>query len=104
MISVDRVNQYGANFTVVGWYSGLVWAGWIKQVPNLSLLDWLILIVGGMFGSALVIGGGLSVIAAIITKIATGKSDGSATAYAWVAFIAPMLAFLAATPVARLLS
>jgi hypothetical protein len=56
----------------------------------------LILVVGGLFASSIIIGGGMSLLAALVTKIATGKADGSPHAFSWAAFISPVLAFFAA--------
>jgi hypothetical protein len=49
-----------------------------------------------MFAASIIIGGGMAVLIALITKAATGHEEGSPHGFAWAAFISPVLAFFAA--------
>jgi len=49
-----------------------------------------------MFAASIVIGGGLAILTAVLTKRITGKPDGSPHGFAWASFISPVLAFFAA--------
>ena len=104
MISVDRVNSIGAANTIVGWFAGLAWVYFGDRIVGLGTLDWIILIIGGMFGASIVIGGGLALVAALLTKLSTGNAASSPHAFSWMALIAPVVAFFCANPVARLLA
>lgn len=96
-LSIERVNTYAAKYTIAGWLTGLAYYSWFSSsAPPLSVGWHALLIVGGMFASSIVIGGGVSLILALVTKLVTGKSDGSSDFFAWGAFISPVLAFLAA--------
>lgn len=103
MISVDRVNEYASKFTILGWFVGLGWfALFSKEASQIEWWAWLALIVVGMFGASIIIGGGISLIMAGLTKVLTGSSDATPDLFAWGAFISPVIAFFCASPVARL--
>lgn len=104
MLTVDQVNSKCAGATIFGWFVGLAWVAYSGSVIGLSWLDWVLLVVVGMFVASIIIGAGFAVLAAGITKLATGRSDGSPHLFAWGVFICPIIAFFSAGPAARLLA
>ncbi|HEX8663362.1 MAG TPA: hypothetical protein VF744_04970 [Beijerinckiaceae bacterium] len=96
-MTIDRVNTISSKLTILGWFAGLAYYNWFSSAP-ISVPFWahLVLIVGGLFASSIVIGGGMALLAAFVTKLATGRADGSPDAFSWAAFISAALAFLAA--------
>lgn len=101
MIAVERVNEIASKNTTIGWFAGLAWFRYSNGAQDISYFEWAILIVIGMFVASIVIGGGMAMVAAAITKFLTGKADASPNAFAWMAYLSPLLAFFAASPVAR---
>jgi hypothetical protein len=97
MDQIDLVNTYAAKWTIAGWFCGLAYYNWFASNPD--HIPWwghILLVVVGMFASSIIIGGGMSLLSALITRIATGNTEGSPHAFAWAAFISPVLAFFAA--------
>jgi len=97
MLSVEAINTYASKMTIGGWLIGLAYYNWFA--PNPEHVSWFghaALIVGGMFVASIVIGGGMAMLMGLITKLATGDWEGSSHAFAWGAFISPVLAFFAA--------
>lgn len=102
-ISIERIGEMSSKATIAGWFGGLAWmAIFSDDVGGVVWWEWLILAIGGMFAASILVGGGLAMFAAVITKLVTGKSEGSPHAYAWAAMISPWLAFFASGPVVRL--
>ena len=91
-MSIDKVNEKASVFTIIGWLMGLAYYVWFGSI-NASLLENIILAVGGVFGSSIIIGGGVALIFGVVTRIGTGSWSGSPHGYAWGAFIAPVIAF-----------
>jgi len=83
--------------TIAGWFIGLAYYNWFSSDP-ISVPMWAhaVLIIGGMFAASIVIGAGLALLAALLTKLITGNPEGNPNAFAWAAFIGPVLAFFAA--------
>jgi len=83
--------------TIAGWFAGLTHYNWFSSTAvHLPLWQHILLVVVGMFAASIVIGGGMALLAGGLTKVITGRSDGSVQAFAWAAFISPVLAFFAA--------
>lgn len=96
-MDIDRVNTYASVNTIVGWFLGLAYYNWIPyQPPHLPIWEHVLLIIGGMFAASIIIGGGVALIAAALTRVLTGHTDGDTNYFAWGAFISPVLAFFAA--------
>jgi hypothetical protein len=72
-------------------------------VPGLSWWGWIILVVAGLFGSSVIIGGGMAMILAWLTKLSYGKSDARAELFALGVVTNPIVAFFCVGPLARLL-
>lgn len=103
-MDVDSVNSKAAKMTIVGWFAGLAYYNWFSSAAaHLPWWQHALLIIVGMFAAAIVIGAGMALLAAALTKVITGRSDGSINAFAWAAFISPVLAFFAAKYVLRFL-
>lgn len=49
-----------------------------------------------MLMASVLIGGGMAIVAAVITKVVTGNAEGSPHGFAWAALVSPILAFIAA--------
>jgi hypothetical protein len=60
------------------------------------LVGHIILVVVGMFAASVIIGLGVALFFALLTKLFTGRHDATTDLYAWGAFISPVLAFFAA--------
>ena len=96
-LSIDAINFAVAKWTVLGWFSGLAYFNWFSSASeHLSLWSHAVLIIGGLFGSSILIGGGVSLTVAAATKILTGRPDGSAFSFMLAGCISPILAFFAA--------
>jgi hypothetical protein len=94
---ITLVNTYAAKWTIAGWFVGLAYYNWFAMAPeHVPLLAHLVLIVGGLFASSIIIGGGMALLAALVTRLMTGSVVASPDAFAWAAFISPILAFFAA--------
>lgn len=103
-MDVDGVNTKAAKMTIVGWFAGLAYYNWFSSTAfHLPFWEHVLLVVVGMFAAAIIIGAGMALLAAGLTKVITGRMDGSLNAFAWAAFISPILAFFAAKYVLRLL-
>ena len=102
-LSIDRINTYSSRLTIVGWFAGLSWFDIQFGHSSVSWYGWLILVVGGMFASSIVIGGGVALIMAGLTKLLTGRSDGSPKLFLLGLLVSPVVAFFVATPLALLL-
>lgn len=96
-MSIELINSYAAKWTVGGWFIGLVYYNWLASAPlHVPLWIHAILIVGGLFAAPILVGGGVALLMAGLTKLLTGRIEGSPDGYAWGAFISPVFAFLAA--------
>lgn len=96
-LSVEKTNTYAAKFSIAGWFIGLAYYNWFSSsAVHVSLVGHIILVVVGMFAASVLIGLGVALIFAILTKLLTGRHDGTSDLYAWGAFISPVLAFFAA--------
>ncbi|RVP57114.1 hypothetical protein CN071_27830 [Sinorhizobium meliloti] len=96
-MNIDNINGKAAKMTIIGWFAGLAYYNWFSSTPiDVPLWAHAVLGVVGMFAAAIVIGGGMALLAGGITKLATGRVDGSPHAFSWAAFISPVLAFFAA--------
>ena len=94
---VVRVNACSSQTSIVGWFGGLAYYNWLASDPiSVSFWGQVVLIIGGLFASSIIIGGGLAIMAGIVTKAATGRFDGSPHAFAWAAVVSPVLNFIAA--------
>lgn len=97
MIDIDTVNTFAAKTTIGGWFVGLAYYNWFASAPpHLAIWIHAILVVGGLFASSILIGGGMALLMGGLTKILTGRVDGSPHAFSWGAFISPVIAFFAA--------
>jgi hypothetical protein len=102
-LSIDDVNTKASKATMLGWALGLAWIAYFNTVPGLSILDWAILIVAGLFGASIVIGGGTAMLLAWFTKLSYGKSDARPELFALGVVTSPIIAFFCVGPIARLL-
>jgi hypothetical protein len=83
--------------TIVGWFTGLAYYNWFSSTGvHLPIWQHALLVVVGMFAASIIIGAGMALVAAALTKVITGRSDSSINAFAWAAFISPAIAFFAA--------
>lgn len=96
-MNIDSVNSKAAKMTICGWFAGLAYYSWFSSTAaHLPIWQHALLIIVGMFAAAIIIGAGMALLAAGLTKVITGRSDGSINAFAWAAFISPVIAFFAA--------
>jgi hypothetical protein len=92
MDEIDLFNTYSAKWTLAGWFIGLAYYDWFSATaPHLPVWINITLIVVGMFAASIIIGGGMALLLGLISKLLT-RSD----AFAWGAFMSPVLAFFAA--------
>lgn len=96
-MDVDSVNGKAAKMTIAGWFAGLAYYSWFSNTAApLPIWQHALLAVVGAFAASIIIGAGMAMLAGGVTKLITGRSDGSIHAFAWAAFISPVLAFFAA--------
>jgi hypothetical protein len=101
--NIEIINTKASKLTIAGWFIGLAYFNWFAA--NADSLPWwvhAVLIVGGMFASSILIGGGMALLAAWVTKVVTGKSEGSLHAFVLAMFISPVIAFFAANYALRI--
>ncbi|MCF1484600.1 MULTISPECIES: hypothetical protein [Rhizobium/Agrobacterium group] len=104
ILDVDSVNTKAAKMTIVGWFAGMAYYNWFSSTAvHLAWWQHALLIIVGMFAASIVIGAGMALLAGLLTKVITGRSDGNINAFAWAAFISPVLAFFAAKYVLQFL-
>ena len=104
-MSIDSINAYASKMTILGWFAGLAYYNWFaSHTLHVPIWGHAVLIVVGMFAASIIIGAGIALIAGALTKVITGKLEGSPHAYSWAAFISPVLAFAAAGYAVRLFS
>ncbi|MCW5729986.1 MAG: hypothetical protein KIT20_04455 [Alphaproteobacteria bacterium] len=96
-MDIDRVNTIASKWTILGWFAGLAYFNWFaSDGTSLSWWTHALLIIVGMFAASIIIGGGIALLFAGVTKALTGRPDGSIDFFAWGAFISPIFAFFAA--------
>jgi hypothetical protein len=94
--SIDAINTAVAKLTIAGWFIGLAYFNWFaSDGRHLSLWEHAALIVGGLFGSSILIGGGIAFLAGVTTKVFTGRWDGSTLGISLSGYVSPVLAFFA---------
>ena len=103
-LSIDTVNTKVSKATIVGWFLGLIWIGYHDSFRSLSWLDWAILIIPGMFAASIIIGGGMSLLFAGITRLVYGRADATPIFFACGVIVSPIIAFFCVGLVAQLLS
>lgn len=96
-LSIDRINYLTARATIIGWFAGMAYYAVWGSI-ELSFISWMVLLVGGMFGSSLVIGTSLTLLLSMLTRIMTGSWFGSPIYFSWGFFISPVLAFFSVKP------
>ncbi|HEY8381854.1 MAG TPA: hypothetical protein VIL09_06875 [Microvirga sp.] len=95
-MTIDRVNEKASRMVIFGWLAGLAYYNWFSSSPiTVPLWGHAVLVIGGIFVASIIIGAGLALCAAAVTKMVTGRTDGSIHAFSWAAFIGPVLAFFA---------
>jgi hypothetical protein len=98
-LSIDRIGDLSSKTTIVGWLGGLAWlALFTENAVGVVWWEWLILVIVGMFAASIVIGGGLAMLAAFLTRLVIGKSDGSPHAFVFTAIVSPLLSLYATGP------
>lgn len=96
-MNIDAINTSASKATIVGWFAGLSYFGWwASDAVQVSFGAMSVLVVGGMFASSILIGGGVSLLIAGIAKALTGKTEGYPSLFTWGVVVSPVLAFFAA--------
>lgn len=104
-LTIEQINTKAATYTIVGWFAGLAYYNWFAKSPvHVSFIGHVVLVVVGLFAASIVIGMGVALLFGLITKLVTGRADGSPHGYAWGAFVSPVIAFFAAEPAIRLVA
>jgi hypothetical protein len=104
-LTIERINTKAARNSIIGWFIGLAYFNWFSSTPvHVSLVGHVVLVVVGLFAASILIGMVVALVFAVITKIATGRTDGSPHGYAWGAFTSPVIAFFAVEPAIRLVA
>ena len=81
-----------------GWFAGLAWLGYSSD-PEAEFFGWMLLIVGGMFAASIILGGGVALAIAGLSKAVTGRAV--PCSFGWGGSLSAVLAFLAARPAAE---
>lgn len=93
-MTIEQVNNYSSKLAIWGWFAGVAYYGWwTSSAPTIPLWGYAALIIIGMFAASIIVGGGLALIAAGVTKLVTGGAERSTNAYAWASFLSPVGAF-----------
>ena len=101
--AIDWINSKAASWTIFGWLAGCSWVSWQGQASDISTAWWLVIVVVGIFGSSLIVGGGISLLIAALCKISTGRADGAPLVFALGVIVSPILAFVAALIIGNIL-
>ena len=94
---IDYVNTQNSKLTIAGWFIGLAYYNWFAS--DGAALPWwihLILIVGGMFAASIVIGGGMAILTALLSRRIAGATDARPGYFKTAGLISTVLAFFAA--------
>jgi len=95
--AIYYVNEQASKATILGWWAGLGWYAYSDGAGDLHLFVWLILIFGGMAVASKVIGGGVAILLAILTRIVYGDPDATPALIGWGGLISPIIAFFCAS-------
>ncbi len=102
---IEIINTYAAKFTISGWFIGLAYYNWLASAPaHVPIWAHVILISVGMFAVSIIVGGGMALLMALVTRVTTGDMEGSPHGFAWAALTSPVLAFFAAKLALQLLA
>lgn len=103
-MTIDRVHEHASKLAVTGWFVALIWF-WLRDpfAEQMHWWGWPLLIFAGPFIASIAIGGGTALTMGILTRIFYGRADASTDLYAWGAFVGAVFAFLALSPIARLI-
>lgn len=99
--AIVAMNTTTAKASVGAWFAGLVYALWFSStglppgVSGIGFIYGVILVVGGMFLSSIVIGGGTILVLGGLSKVMTGRFDGKPAIFSLGLIIVPVLCFLA---------
>ena len=91
------VNEQAAKATILGWWAGLGWYAYSHGAGDLHFFIWLLLIFGGMTVASKVIGGGVAILLAILTRIVYGDPDATPALIGWGGLFSPIIAFFCAS-------
>src|SRR5438067_10931687 len=82
-MDIELINTYASKWTVAGWFLGLAYYNWFASSAS-HLPIWLhaVLVVGGLFAAPILIGGGIALLMAGLTKVLTGRVEGSPHGFA----------------------
>jgi hypothetical protein len=76
-VSIETVNTYAAKWTIGGWFAGLAYYNWFSSTAaHVPLWAHFLLVTVGMFAVSIVIGGGMALVAAYVTKACHGQCRG----------------------------
>lgn len=95
--AINYVNEQASKATILGWWAGLVWYAYSHGTGDLHFFVWLILIFGGMAVASKVIGGGVAILLAMLTRLVYGDSNATSTLVGWGGLISPIIAFFCAS-------
>jgi hypothetical protein len=91
--------------SMLGWLVGLAYYNWLaSHPPHVSVGAHLILATIGTFAASIFIAGTMTLLAACIAKLVTGRAEGSSVLFMCAVLISPVIAFLAADYALRLSS
>jgi hypothetical protein len=102
-ILIQDILTSASKTTILGWFAGLAWLGYFSD-PGLGFFGWMLIIVGGMFAASIILGGGVALAIAGVSKAIAGRADAMPGLFKWGRFVSGVLAFLAARPAAEQLA
>lgn len=96
-MTVDQINTENSKLVIVGWFIGLAYYNWFSSDAT-PLAWWLhaILVIGGLFVSSILIGGGMAILAGAANRAAFGNPEARPNLFKLAGLIAAALAFIAA--------
>ena len=103
-ILIHEILTRASKMTIFGWFAGLAWFAYSGGNPALGPLGWMILIVGGMFAASIILGAGVAMVIAGISKAIAGRTDALPGLFVLGAYISAALAFWCARPAAEQLT
>lgn len=99
---IEHINMVTSKLCMTGWFLGLAWMFFVSSdASEVVWWEWIALAVAGPFAASIVVGGGLALVSALITKVLTGSQEGSPMLFGLNSYVAPVLVFFVSGPIVR---
>lgn len=97
-----EVNTAASQLAIYLWFGGLAWTAFVsKSAPTVHPLEWLLLVVVGMYMVSICVAMPLALVAKFLTKLIWKRRYAPFHIHNVMGIIGAIVAFLLAAPVAR---